>query len=505
MKAAKKVNKEKIKLDAANVDSNLFCKLFIASAARKGDIPQFFMHENNQYPPSLSENGSLRKSAVNDDLINCLYKNKKTDQPSRSKCDTPETATAFVMNAIAHVQASPPTSVMTVKDYSEHIFSKIIDAKRDQYVRVDVLFDVNENSLEEMTKEMCNEENYISLIDNDTKMQKGTVWFTKFLSKIKTKNQFLKKLSSNYVANSHIGNGNVLGFDDHIIIACNETTDTNFCLPIENLNSRMLLHVEDAVQNGHQHIFLSTTDHHMVFVALYAFKYLKPKLEKLWIELLDAKETRIFSIHQLYELHEDKTDVLPFFSALTGSHTTSNFFGIGKTTAWNAWMKFPDIASAMLQLLNDGTPTLDDEAMAVVEEFIVKMYDSSSKMTKLHDCRRDLFTRKNKPRPIDRIPPTRDALEQHVKRSLLQSIVWAQCLRSKIKSLDPIDWGWRKDESTNRYVPFWISIPIVADHCTELIACKCPKQCTGRCRCVKNRLPCTMLCACDGMRRKDPQ
>lgn len=497
VKAEKKVNKEKMKLAAANTDSNLFCKLFIACGARKGDVTEFFKHENNRYPPSLSEFGSLRKP--NDDLVMCLLKPKKIDQPYRSQSDSPETASALIMNALSHIQMVFPATPMTVKDYSEQIFDKLIDKKREKYDRVDVLFDVNEvNSFEEMTKEICDDGiKYVNWIDNETKLHNGAVWFAKFLSKAKVKTQFLKILASNYVKNTPSYNGNVYGFEDNFIVSsCNEIFDTNYRLPIENVNARMVLHVEEAVRKGHHRILMSTSDVDIVSVAIYAFKYLTPDLEKLWIELVDIKDSRIISIHELYDLHNDKADVLPLFNAFTGCRTTSAFFGVGKTTAWNAWIKYPSVTNAMLDLLN-GTPNLSNKAMDVLEEFTVKMYDSKSKTTKLHECRRDLFTRKTKPRTIDRIPPTRDALEQHLKRSVLQSLIWTQCIRQNIGELDPTDWGWLKQQNSNRYEPIWISIPTVADR-KELILCKCPKQCSGRCTCRKNQLPCTMLCACDG-------
>lgn len=513
IKTQKKANKEKLKLAAANMDSNLFCRLFIACTARKGNIDEFFMHENNRYPPSLSEFGRLRKSPDNDSIVNCLSKPTKVSQSVRSKTDTtviaavtptvPEiTASAFIMDAFAHVQFAYPADNVTVGNYSRKIFNELVDSKRDNYDRVDVLFDTSpEKSLEELTDETCTIEKYVSWIDNETTLQKGKVQFAKLLSKSKVKTQFLKLLATNYLQDKpSLNNDLIFGTDQHIIISKNETSDVHFLLPIENMNARMLLHVEHAVQNGHQEILLSTSDYNIVIVAIYSFRYLMPNLKKLWIELLDNNNSNIVSIHELYEKHKDKSDALPFFHAFTGYKTTSKFFGIGKTTAWNAWMNFPSVTSAMLTLCKDVTSNLSNEAMDVLEHFTIKMYDSTSKLTRLHECRRELFTRKVKSRPIDRIPPTRDALEQHVKRSILQSNIWSQCLRSNIAQIDPSDWGWIVSEQTAKYTPYWISTPIVADHCKELIACKCrSKKCTGNCKCFKNQLPCTMLCVCDGL------
>lgn len=496
-----------MKLAAANMDSNLFCKLFIACDSRKGNVTEFFMHENNQYPPSISEFGSLRQSSSNDDMVKCLLKSNKINQPIGVESDVlaahstavEVSASALIINAFSHVQGEIPICVMTVKEYSEKMFDKFINMKSEKYSRVDVLFDVNQdNTLQEMTKEDCSVEKYVSLIENETKLHNSKTWFAKFLNKANTKTQFMKLLASNYIQNTSKEDINVFGTEEHVVISKSEITEINFRLPIENLDTRILLHVEHAVRNGHQEIVISTSDFVIVNIALYAFHYLEPNLKKLWIELVNSNPRKVISIHELYELHKDKCDILPFFDAFTGCYTTSTFYGIGKTTAWNTLINFPDVNSAILQLMKDGTHHLSDESMNILERFTILMYDASSKLTKLHECRRVLFTKKNKPRTIDRIPPTRDALEQHVKRSLLQSHIWTQCLHNNIRQLEPSDWGWGKRENSVKYVPVWTTIPIVSEHCKELYSCKCKGKCHGRCKCVENLLPCTMLCDCEG-------
>lgn len=492
-----------MKLAAANMDSNLFCKLFIACESRKGNVAEFFMHENNQYPPSLSEFGSLRQQTCNDDMLNCLLKPNKMSESSGAEMDslavdsTTVIASAVIIDAFSHVQGVP-ISVMTVKDYSEKMFHKFINQKCETYSRVDVLFDVNQdNSLEEMTKEDCSKEKYVSLVDKETKLHNSKTWFAKFLNNATTKTQFLKILATDLFQNTLNEDKTVFSTMEHVVISKSKITEIDFHLPIENMNTRILLHVEHAVRNGHQEILISTADFNIITVALYAFHYLVPNLKKLWIELVNCKPERVISIHGLYELHKYKCHILPFFDAFTGYRTTSAFHGIGKTTAWNTLTNFPKVIPAMSKLIKDGTNHLCNESMEILERFTIMMYDSRSKLTKLHESRRILFTKKVKPRAIDRIPPTRDALEQHVKRSLLQSHIWTQCLHNSIKQLEPTEWGWKHQENSAKLVPVWTTIPIVADH-YRLYTCKCKGKCTGRCKCVENLLPCTMLCDCEG-------
>ena len=66
------------------------------------------------------------------------------------------------------------------------------------------------------------------------------------------------------------------------------------------------------------------------------------------------------------------------------------------------------------------TDVLDEEDMTVIERFVILMYDSTSSAEDINECRRELFTKKAK--AVENIPPTKDALTQHAKRAMLQSM-----------------------------------------------------------------------------------
>jgi len=54
-----------------------------------------------------------------------------------------------------------------------------------------------------------------------------------------------------------------------------------------------------------------------------------------------------------------------------------------------------------------------------IERYVVLLYDRTSLSLNVNECRRNLFTKKA--RAVEAIPPTKDALEQHVRRAILQS------------------------------------------------------------------------------------
>jgi len=148
------------------------------------------------------------------------------------------------------------------------------------------------------------------------------------------------------------------------------------------------------------------------------------------------------------------------------------------------------------QPLNFPTTTISitEATIEKLERFVVLMYDRTSSCESVNECRRLLFTQKN--RAIENIPPTLDALMQHVKRAALQTRIWKTCLTAVNSTMNPCDWGWKKISSGD-YEPVWNTLPDVASHCSELVSCNCKLGCKT-CKCRTYNLPCTQLCKCEG-------
>ena len=68
--------------------------------------------------------------------------------------------------------------------------------------------------------------------------------------------------------------------------------------------------------------------------------------------------------------------------------------------------------------------------------------------------------------------------------------------------MDPSKFGWSKDEPTKSLVPISVpsDVPAAPTDVLKLILCACStdEPCSsGRCKCAKARLPCTVFCNCD--------
>lgn len=118
---------------------------------------------------------------------------------------------------------------------------------------------------------------------------------------------------------------------------------------------------------------------------------------------------------------------------------------------------------------------------SLLERFVVLMYDRTSDIMEVNEARKQLFTQKS--RALENIPPTKAALEQHIKRATYQANVWSKALVPDPELPSPSDWGWVKE--VTGWQPLWTTLPEASQSCYELIHCGCKKGCTMRCKCKK--------------------
>ena len=76
----KEKSKQAGKIATLKADVSLFSQLYIVAQDREIDVGTFFQHENNPYPPSLSDRGKLHLGKKSD-LLKCLIQAPDTDTP----------------------------------------------------------------------------------------------------------------------------------------------------------------------------------------------------------------------------------------------------------------------------------------------------------------------------------------------------------------------------------------------------------------------------------------
>ena len=178
----------------------------------------------------------------------------------------------------------------------------------------------------------------------------------------------------------------------------------------EEADTRLLLHAADCVKQGHTVIIIRTSDTEVVELAISLSQQLGAK--DLWTSFGTGTHFRYIAIHDIASKHgPDKSKALPVSHAITGCDTVSLCAGRGKLKAWEAWMAFPFMTQAFLELAA-CKEEISTSTLGTLEHFIALMFQRNSPYAGVNEAREKWFSKGS--RSTVSIPPTSDILLQHV-------------------------------------------------------------------------------------------
>lgn len=151
----------------------------------------------------------------------------------------------------------------------------------------------------------------------------------------------------------------------------------------EEADSRLFLHIAEAYSLGHRSFIVRGADTDIVVLAV-ALASKLTELNTLWIAFGTGKTFRYIPAHIYAEqLGNLKATALPMFHALTGCDTTCDFHGIGKKTAWEACMEFPEVTEALVELASPAHEVTQDQ-MALLQRLVILMYDRKTQIVEVN-------------------------------------------------------------------------------------------------------------------------
>lgn len=407
------------------------------------------------------------RSGVKADLLRCLGSD-------RLESSTAPVSDATILDGAAVVQMLNPGTCRTFQEYGEGVFVPYISTQLEKNSRIDLVWDIYlPASLKASTRQKRGQGTR-KRVSPSTLMPKN---WKDFLRVNENKTELFSFLSR-VVFNLPVPDGKKLYATDGSEVLCSTSElDLTHLAPCshEEADTRIFLHVADAVQKGCKKVTIRTVDTDVVVLAVSTFKKTAP--DELWIAFGVGSAFRYIAVHDMVTTMNEPTCLtLPVFHAFTGCDNVSSFAGIGKKTAWATWKSFPEVNDAFNELLR-MPGEVSDRSMSLLERFVVLMYDRISESTHVNEARKQLFTQKS--RTLENIPPTQAALVQHIKRTCYQANCWNQALVRDPQMPEPSDWGWTKE--TTGWQPIWTTLPVASQACTELIHCSCKKAFTGRC------------------------
>ena len=189
---------------------------------------------------------------------------------------------------------------------------------------------------------------------------------------------------------------------------------------------------------------------------------------------------------------------LPFFFAFSRCDTVSSFFNLGKCKMWDRWFEHPDKdrITHVFRELSNMPESVTEEQMIILECYILFVYspnvDPSRGLNEYRMLDFECTTHNN----LRLIPPSMNALLEHVKRACYQGgWIWRHCMVNR-NPPNPECWGWKLDNGHFR--PKWdtraSNMKKLEDIVTTTCSCKVAK--CKNCSCGKNNLKCLPFCKC---------
>ena len=481
--------------------SALTARLFLSLKARpNADMSDFFRHETQTAPPSLSNQGKLyigTKSA----LLDCL---PGIPPPGYSAKDT----SVSILDMAALVHIIRPQRAVIFNEYMKlqlypYIKTSFLTA---QTTRVDAVWDCyfNDSVKNQTRSTRCRTATKRVRVLGNLHIPKGAAWVS-FLSDSKNKEELHQYLADELMEVSKNESQLIITTKKETAMA-NQDINLTPLFPChqEEADTRIMLHLKNASKDGHTKAYVRTVDTDVVILAISFFQQLG--LEELWVGFGTGPTYKDIPVHELSKTilvtsHRPKTiqiQSLLFFHAFTGSDVTSAFKGIGKKSAWKVWQCYPEVTDTFDELTkHPHSLAIESSHMKVLERFTILLYSKNCSATRVNDAREVMFSSGLK--SLESIPPTLHALFEHVKRTLyIVSFIWSQslCLSPQVPSAS--EWGWEWNDLVKAWAPLWTSLPDVSKGCALLFKCSCIKACTGNCTCFRNNMKCSSLCKCQG-------
>ena len=475
------------KAKTVKADRNILQRLIAAyEAGRPVNLNSIMMHELFVVPLSLAEvNGELRTGpkAILADILT-------TDVPCPNYLDATDLQDEpmLVIDGQALVFAiGKPQTAKTFGELADVFVDSVLQSGA-LFRRIGVLFDrYKEHSIKRGTRKRRGK-GFVAIRRpiESRDVPLPTKW-ENFITHEENKADLARFLSQQLILSAPDNKCLVVagGFSDEEQVEASDPTLDISSLEAkhEEADTRVILHCIKATKASDIVVAARDTD---ILVLLIAYFHLMP-CQRIWMKAGTAKQRKYVPVHNIIEhlqMEAHTLEMLPGFHALTGSDTTSYLAGHTKKTCWGVFVQHADL----LRGLGVG-PVLSDRVLQDAESFFCKIYGANN-TDNIDGVRASMFV---KGMTIEQLPPTRDALYLHIRRSHYQTLVWRQAHLQYPILPQPEIMGWKMEG--HYLVPKLTSLPPVPDACQELITCTCTTGCkTARCGCKPN--PCTASCKC---------
>ena len=335
------------------------------------------------------------------------------------------TVTGLILAGAAIVQMAPAGESKKFgeyadKDFANHLASR---AKRSSIERIDVCSTfIGKRTSKHPQREDRGIGSRIRVVETTPVIRN----WRNLLRVNENKDELLQLIAAKCVSNNRLSNFRLVFTAGEYVLTNDNSIEILSLAPCnhEEADMRVFVDAKNMAEIGHRKIMIKIVDTVVIIIAIAIFHELR--LKELWIEFRTGKGRRCFPIHEdASRLGEQICSGILLWYAFTGCDITSSFAGRGKTSAWETWKAFPEVTDSFKRL-SDYPSTITEDDWALIERYVILLYDRSYLNTDVSSAMRQLFTKKG--RPVDGLPKTKDALSYSAYFQSYLSIRASSCL-----------------------------------------------------------------------------
>ncbi|XP_065188521.1 uncharacterized protein LOC135819273 [Sycon ciliatum] len=259
----------------------------------------------------------------------------------------------------------------------------------------------------------------------------------------------------------------------------------------EEADTRLILHAADAVQQGFPDVVIRSPDTDVAVIAIGSASSIPGRLI---FQTGTQQRRRFIDLTQLSQkLGPLVSSAIVGLHALTGCDSVSSFSGKGKTAPLKLLLSSTRMAEALATLGVNATS--DDQLLSECEWFACALYGNPGQQD-INSLRYQKFCAATSCAP-HKLPPSRDALHQHVARANYQAHIWRSATTAMPEVPSPVGHGWQSETDGTLSISWMLQRVAPAD-ILKLVSCGCKtRHCVSQhCSCKKASLACTDICSC---------
>ncbi|XP_065182225.1 uncharacterized protein LOC135812936 [Sycon ciliatum] len=495
----KSAAKKSSKTTAIVADRSLFGRLLVMAQSRSFDLKELFQHELGPVPWALANaDGSLVKTPKSKLL---LALEKKVD-PLESVPRGP----AVMVDAMALLQSytsAPPT----FGQLSEQVFKQLVSyLPATPPARVDFVADqyhtASIKSCERSKRTASTEPLRVAVQRPDQAIP--TQW-KRFMASGANKAGLIQFFADHWSSTPELKA--TLGVSRSVFITVGQQCYvlqeeegkstlsrhqvSRLTSNHEEADTRLILHAADAVQQGFPDVVIRSPDTDVAVIAIGSASSIPGRLI---FQTGTQQRRRFIDLTQLSQtLGPLVSSAIVGLHALTGCDSVSSFSGKGKTAPLKLLLSSTRMAEALATLGVNATS--DDQLLSECEWFACALYGNPGQQD-INSQRYQKFCAATSCAP-HKLPPSRDALHQHVARANYQAHIWRSATTAMPEVPSPVGHGWQSETDGTLSISWMLQRVAPAD-ILKLVSCGCKtRHCVSQhCSCKKASLACTDICSC---------